>query len=310
LYGVAVLFAASGAQCTQATWPGMPAFVPASTEALTDSPTRDQRIAAVDGNSGRIHSFWTNSATITIAGFPALAGSIAAEPPWRFRLKAGKRLTGTELDLGSNDDIFWVWVRSSDPPALFYCRHDQHGLSEASRMIPVPPGWLIEALGLFRFDPLARHEGPYRRPDGHVELRSSLVTPGGPLYKQTVLDAKQGWVLEQHMFNAQSVPLASVWARGHHKDEATGVALPSHVEIRMPPTRLAIQIDVGDVVINQPVGDPVHMWSKPAYPGYADVDLARLQAPLMPPLPVAEPSRETSPPLSQKWKSLFRRPKY
>jgi hypothetical protein len=225
-------------------------------------------------------------------------------------LKAGKRLTGTELDLGSNHEIFWLWVRASEPPALFFCRHDQHGLSEASRVIPVPPSWLIEALGLFRFDPQANHEGPYRRADDNLEMRSTIGTPGGPLYKLTVLDAKQGWVLEQHVLSSQGAPLASVWARGHGKDEATGVALPTHVEIRMPPTRLAIHIDVGDVVINQPVGDPVQMWSKPVYPGFPDVDLAQLQVPLTPPTPVTEPPRETTPPLSQRWKSLFRRPKY
>ena len=50
----------------------------------------------------------------------------------------------SELDVGSNDELFWFWIKRNKPRALFYCRHDQFGSSNARQMIPVDPGWLAE----------------------------------------------------------------------------------------------------------------------------------------------------------------------
>jgi hypothetical protein len=310
LLALLVLIAGSGAQCTQTTWQDMPEFAPAEPRVLVASPSKEQLIDAVNANSGRVHAYWTNSASISMAGFSTLAGSIAVQQPQRLRLRAGSRLMGPEIDLGSNEELFWLWMRASQPPALFFCRHEQYGTSEATRVIPVPPAWLIESLGLVRFDPHAAHAGPYQRADGSLALHSPLTTPAGQLLKLTVVDATQGWVREQHVLSPQGATLASAWARGHRRDPATGIALPTRVMIRMPPTQLAIQIDVGDFVINQPVGDARQMWIKPAYPGYPDVDLAQLQVPLLPPAAIQEGLNDAAPPMSQRWKTLFRRPRY
>ena len=51
--------------------------------------------------------------------FPRLRASVAFQRPRRFRLRADTGLTGTELDLGSNDDLFWFWVRREQPPAMY-----------------------------------------------------------------------------------------------------------------------------------------------------------------------------------------------
>ena len=68
-------------------------------------------------------------------------------------------LTGPELDLGSNDEVFWFWVRREQPPALYYCRHDQFAASPARQTLPIQPEWLIEAMGIAPFDPGAADRG-------------------------------------------------------------------------------------------------------------------------------------------------------
>ena len=65
--------------------------------------------------------------------------------PRCFRLRADG--IGPEVDLGSNDQLFWFWIKRSQPPAIYFCRHDQFATSRARQMIPIHPNWLIEALG-------------------------------------------------------------------------------------------------------------------------------------------------------------------
>ncbi len=85
---------------------------------LPSSPTLAQVISVVNGNSSQIQSFSTSQATISGTGFPGMRASIAFQRPMRLRLRADLPLgTGQAVDLGSNDELFWFWVRSNQPPA-------------------------------------------------------------------------------------------------------------------------------------------------------------------------------------------------
>ena len=101
---------------------------------LPPSPTLEQVIEVVNRNNSQIRSFSTNRASISGSGFPSLRASVAFERPRRFRLRAETGLTGTEFDLGSNDELFWFWVRREQPPAMYYCRHDQFASSQARQV--------------------------------------------------------------------------------------------------------------------------------------------------------------------------------
>ena len=73
-------------------------------------------------------------------------------------------LSGAEVDLGSNDQLFWYWVRRDQPPAVYFCRHEQFAASRARQAIPIDPYWLIEALGVVGFRPgTAARKGPFLR---------------------------------------------------------------------------------------------------------------------------------------------------
>ena len=87
------------------------------------------------------------------AGVPRLSARLACEPPRRFRLQAQTSLTGPELDIGSNDDLFWIWLRQHEPPITAFCRHDQYAQSQARRLLPIRADWMPELLGLVNFRP-------------------------------------------------------------------------------------------------------------------------------------------------------------
>ena len=149
------LLALSGASCPQT----LQRYTNPLPRVLPPSPTLEQVIEVVNRNSSQINSFSTNQASLSGPGFPSLGASVAFERPRRFRLRAGTGLTGTEVDLGSNDELFWFWLHRNQPPAVYFCRHEQFAASPARQTTPFEPGWLIEALGVVEFDPALPHQG-------------------------------------------------------------------------------------------------------------------------------------------------------
>src|SRR5262245_45035271 len=121
-FALVVLSAASGAQCNRRDVPNPVAYGP---RVLTQNPTLADVMQAVNDNNSKIRSLYTTDATLTVPGAPSLRANLALERQKRLRLRAETAITGAEVDLGSNDDLFWVWVRRNDPSTLFYCRHAQ-----------------------------------------------------------------------------------------------------------------------------------------------------------------------------------------
>jgi len=241
--------------------------------ALPPSPTLDQIIQVVNANSAQIRSFSAPQATLSGTGFPSLQATVAYERPRHLRLRAGTGLTGQELDLGSNDELFWFWSRRNQPPGVYYCRHAQFASSPARQTLLVDPYWLIEALGVTEFDPALPHQGPFARSDGRLEIRTVREAPGGATTKITVLDRVHGAVLEQHVLDARNQVVASAAASQHRRDPLTGLVLPTVIDLRIPAQQMAMRLSLGSVQINRPFPNPEQLWAMPVLEGWPPVDL-------------------------------------
>ena len=118
-----VLVAGSGASCPNVIR-GYQVGVMPLPRTLPAQPTREQIIAAIEDNTSRVRSYAATQAVLVVPGVPRLLLQVACEPPRRFRLRAQTSLTGNELDIGSNDDLFWLWIRRHDPPIMLFCEHE------------------------------------------------------------------------------------------------------------------------------------------------------------------------------------------
>ena len=284
------LFALSGANCPQM----VRQYVSPPPRLLPPSPTLEQVVEVVNRNSLQIRSFSTDRASISGGGFPSLSASVAFERPQRFRLRATS-LMGAELDLGSNDELFWFWVRRDQPPAVYYCRHDRYAVSPARQMMPFEPRWLIEALGVAEIDPALPNTLTVL-PNDRLRIDTIRNTPGGPVTKVTIIDGSQGWILEQHLFDARRQPLASSIASGHRRDPFSGLVMPTVVQIKCPPAQLSLRIDLGNVEINRPSSDRTALWTMPSYSGSPLVDIGDPNFQL----PAPQPTNRRPPPLANR----------
>ncbi|QEG35289.1 hypothetical protein [Bythopirellula goksoeyrii] len=275
LVGLLLIFCCSGATCSRSFRSPFASVGPPAPEVLVPGAALDQVIAAVNQNASRIQSYQTNNASITVPGMtmlPQLRGNIAAERPDKLRLKASTAISGEEVDLGSNEDLFWFWVKRNEPPDLYFARHSQYVGSAAQQVMPIEPSWLLDALGFAQFDPNDFHEGPVPHGNGTLEIRSVIQTRIGTLTKSTVVDAQRAWVMAQHVYDAQGTLLASAIARSHQYYPTANVSLPQKVDISLPTAQLALSIDVGTVAINQGPLNP-DLWQLPALAGYRQIDL-------------------------------------
>ena len=265
----ATLFASAGAGC-----PRMLGQYPEPPRVFQGTPSLEQMMAVVNGNSSRIGSFEARNARLSGTGFPSLNASIAFDRPRRIRIRAETPFTGPEVDLGSNDDLFWFWVKRSQPPALYFCRHDQFAFSEFRRIMPIEPEWLIEAMGVTTIDPNVPHQGPFPVHGGRLEIRSTRSSSAGTFSKITIVHESNGTVLEQHLYDARANRIASAHARDHRFVKEVGASMPQQIDIEWPANQVRLRIDYGDFQLNTLHNVPSPLWQKPEY-GVANVDLAR-----------------------------------
>jgi hypothetical protein len=264
-----LLMAAGGAGCprTMGPYSAMPRTLP-------PQPSLEQVIQTVNLNSSQIESFSTNRATIAVPGSPALRASVAFERPGRLRIQADTPMSaGPELDLGSNDELFWFCFRGDPQKAVYYCRHDQFNQSPARANIPIAPAELIDALGLAQFDPALAHQGPLARRDSKLEIHTIRETEEGPVTKVTVVDPYTGSIVEQQFYDAHGQLALRTLAWRHRRDPASGRIMPRVVDVICPQARFQMRVTLGDVAINTPLADRQDLWMMPQFEGFHLVNL-------------------------------------
>jgi hypothetical protein len=242
----------------------------------------EEVIAAVNRNNSQIQSLYSNSATLKSSIY-TLQAHFAYQRPSFFRLRAETPITGPEVDLGSNAQLFWFWIKRNQPPAIYYCRHDQYATSQARQMVPIEPNWLIEALGTLEIDPRLAHFGPYPDKGNRIWIRTILQTPEGPITKFTCIDSVSAWVMEQRIEDARGQVRARSVTEDYRRDPRSGLYVPKAVTVECPPMQFSMRIDLGDVQVNEPIANPGEMWTMPSMPGAPLVDLGNPNLPLAPP---------------------------
>jgi len=280
LFACATLVSAGGAQCLRPTTNAAPIYGP---RVLTENPSTGDVIQVVNANSALIRSLYSTDATMSVPGAPSLRANLALERQRKLRLRAETALTGAEVDMGSNDELFWFWVRRNPPPTLYYCRHDRFATSAAKEVVPVDPEWLLDALGLVTFDAYHQHSTPTKNRNGKWEVRTSLPSANGlpPMSKVTVVDDARGFVLEQHLYDAQGGLVASSLTSRHWRDPTSGAIVPQTIEINWPATQFTLKFEVRTWTVNNLQADPAKLFAMPSHPGWAMVDLGErtLRAP-------------------------------
>ncbi|WP_145370454.1 hypothetical protein [Maioricimonas rarisocia] len=282
---------------------------------LSPSASKDQIIAHLNenitgtaGGSG-IVAWRSTNVSIHIPGLPRLPATLAVEAPRNLRLLVSNPLSGgEEVDMGSNDEHFWLWLKEMDPPQVITARHEE--LPLAGRYLPIPfqPDWLIEVLGVIPLDPTEYQMEP-ATPDGRiVELVANRLSPTGQNVRRVVrVDRCHGIVLEHRLESADRQLIARATLAKHQRDPETGHVMPSLYHVRWPQAQAQLRISVGKVDVNPRTTAAV--WEVPQKPGCPQVDLgqwAQQARPVHMTAPQGRPA--VPPPLEQPGRAVLWKP--
>jgi hypothetical protein len=78
-----------------------------------------------------------------------LQGKLYYQLPKDFRFYV-QSVMGLELDLGSNDTVFWFWSKRNKEPGLYYAHYEDY--TKTRLKTPLNPMWLRASLGLDQID--------------------------------------------------------------------------------------------------------------------------------------------------------------
>ncbi|MGL6195660.1 MAG: hypothetical protein ACRC2T_12660, partial [Thermoguttaceae bacterium] len=110
-------------------------------------PTLEQIKTEFKNRSASIKSFSTERAELSAdsVAIPLRSSTIAYESPKNLRIVAKPQLgLGPEMDMGSNNDLFWIWYKRNTDKELYYAKYADFANCPIRNAFPIEPEWLIE----------------------------------------------------------------------------------------------------------------------------------------------------------------------
>lgn len=248
-----------------------------------DTPESTRLLDTLRANAGAVRQL-ESDVRITMDGLPTgIRGTLLVEQPSRLRLKAGVLgMTDTGIDIGTNEERFWIFNKSSyggQTPAIYYARHGDFRNSQVQRMIPLQPQWLIEAIGLIDTGTLSNIQGPFVRNDGFLEMRGTTETPSGTFHRLLAIDPRRGWLVQQAIYDQSGQLVAWSKSSDFRYFPEVRASLPGHVELNLAGNgnqSTMLSISLLTHTINKLYVDPAVTWSMPAPADVPAVDLSTL----------------------------------
>jgi hypothetical protein len=128
-------------------------------------PSKAPSVAALvkylDENSSRMQTVRSTDLDMTCSmGLQSFGvrGKMIAQKPRNF-LMAADVFGSREVDLGSNDQEFWWWIKKNDPPYQYFCSYKDLTSGQV-RHVPFPfqPDWIVDAMGMGSYGPPDRYK--------------------------------------------------------------------------------------------------------------------------------------------------------
>lgn len=243
---------------------------------LPPDATVEQVVAHLNQNVDRLQSWRAHGVGIRVKGIPfPLNGDLAVQKGRRLRLMVNS-IGGTEVDLGSNEHLFWFWAKQNKQPHVYYARHEDADLAVRQLNLPFEPQWLMEAFGLSPYDFQQLRLQPGMQP-GTVQLVSDHVLNNGWQVRQiVVVDLCRGLVREHTLWDSarNGKIIASARLGEHFIDPQTGVVLPRRIELDWPQAEMSLAMEFGAIQVNPPAL-PEQLWEMPVLPQTQAINLGR-----------------------------------
>ena len=181
-----------------------------------------------------------------------LSGIIAYNKSKQFRMQINS-FAGKEIDIGSNDHIFWLYSKRMSPPYLYYSRYED---MINTRLKPLfHPLWVIESLGLSDVSGTDFQKmGNYI---ASVEQDADFI--GQKIIKMTLIDPNKPAIIGHYLYDQNNNLIASSEVESFYRfGEAF---IPKKIRLVWQQEKKSLTIDIENPSINKPLS--VSLWQMP-----------------------------------------------
>ena len=239
---------------------------------FSTDPQMEEIVDHLNRNVSKLHAWQARTVKIRANNMPGLKGSLAVEEGQHLRMVVDSPL-GREVDMGSNQDSFWIWAKRLEP-AYVFCRHEQIEAARQSLGVPFEPQFLMQALGV----------APLETKDLKMQIdptgqRARLIQPvvmahGHSMQKVMTVDLVHGVVTEHCIHDGRGHIIALARLEEFRMDKQSGVIMPHRLKLDWPQQQMSLVMNLGHVEINPP-SIPSQIWDMPRMPGVQMVDLGK-----------------------------------
>ena len=220
---------------------------------------------------------------ISMTGLPtSISGTLVMERPHRMRLQAGfLGVNDLGVDIGSNEELFWIWPKSSlpgQPSSIKYARHREFAQSPAFAHMRLQPQWIVDALGLVSFSPNDHHEGPFKRKDKLLEFHSHLGSGTESMTRVVAVNPKYGWIEQLALYDSKGSRIAYANAVDHAYIDQQAV-IPRFIELNVFPAgseKITLEIDLKRIKLTPLYVDANEIWTMPSPENVEQIDISKL----------------------------------
>jgi len=262
----------------------------------------DQLVDYLNTQASRLQSLTCEQATVTarqgLISMPSLRCDLAASQKSNFRLRGQGGAVGAKIDLGSNDDQFWLYVDAPTVrPTFVYASHSDFDSNRAKlpEGIPFEPDWVMQALGMITFPHDAKYDTvkvdekartytlswPTTTPSG-MPIRKEIVFSADdadssrdqPQVKRHVIrDARNRVICTAEIKSAKTVSIGGAAAPSGHPFV---VQYPTHIVLRWEEQRFEMDLSLRGAQVNPQLTPEMIRthFSRPNIPGATPINLA------------------------------------
>jgi hypothetical protein len=249
-------------------------------------PSKEALVKYLNDNSGRVQSVRSNDILLTcyygIMPPIGLTAKMVCEKPRNLRLAAYHPAGSTEVDLGSNNQEFWWWIKRGDPYQYFCSYKDLDEGRVKAVLFPFQPEWIMEAMGVADYGSADQYVGVTADRDNTIRLVKRTRSPQGRsvlkviVFNRTQTNVSQGIaqvVRHELIDEATKQPLVSAQITKVQVDPVQGGVLPKVMSLRWPAAKLTMTMTFDKLAVNTAV--PQSAFVREPINGIQQMDLSR-----------------------------------
>jgi hypothetical protein len=170
-------------------------------------------------------------------------GELAMEKEKKFRLEINHRITGKEMDIGSNENYFWFWSKRMNPPYLNFAKHED--LDKTFLRNALNPNWILESMNINLID--IKNIEVYKIKNFYSISQKRTSVIGDQITAIMIIDPKEKRIIGRYLYDENNKMIASTEYKNFKEDVARKILIIWYEE------GITLDWDLTEAKINQKI---------------------------------------------------------